>query len=148
MPDLLQFGVELMVWGQSHLGLAVAVLAALMVPGAVCCWAATRGVVISRAAFQQMDKRLTHLGTAVALLTDAAEDGLRSAFSEIEQIAWTQDAAGAEGADVQARIGRAARRGRHPREIAQAEGLSESEVRLRLKLHAATPIGEAAPAAH
>jgi hypothetical protein len=146
MPDLLQFGADLILWGQSHFGLGVAVLAVLMVPGAVCCWAATRGVVISREAFQQMDKRLTHLSTAVDLLTDAAEDGLRSAFSEIEQIAWTREAETAEGATLQARVGRAARRGRHPREIAQAEGLSESEVRLRLKLHAAPPAGEAVPA--
>ena len=146
MPDLLQFGTELIVWGKSHLALAVAVLAVLMVPGAVCCWAAHHGVVISREAFQHMDKRLTHLSTAVGLLTDAAEDGLRSAFSEIEQIAWTREADEGEGNTLQARVGRAARRGRHPREIAQAEGLSESEVRLRLKLHAATPLDEAAPA--
>jgi hypothetical protein len=146
MPDLLQFGADLVAWAASHLALAVALLAVLMIPGAVCCWAAHRGVVISRAAFQQMDKRLTHLSTAVGLLTDAAEDGLRSAFSEIEQIAWTHEATGDEAADLQTRVGRAARRGRHPREIAQAEGLAEGEVRLRLKLQGASSIGNAAQA--
>ena len=128
-------GAELLLWMQAHAIATAVVIAALLVPGLVCIWAARRGAVVSREALTQIDQRLTHIRSAVELLTDTTESALQTAFAEIERMS-----DGGHGltqrAELPARVQSAARNGRTAREIAQAEGLSEGEVRLRLRLTA------------
>jgi hypothetical protein len=96
---------------------------------------------------ERIDERLNHLCSAMSLLTDSTESGLRDALSEIERLSRTATAPPArQRAAVQRRVKGAARRGRTAREIAVAEGVSEGEVRLRLGMLASTPL-EATPRA-
>ena len=132
-------GAELLVWMQGHAIATAVVSAALLVPGLVCCWAAQRGAVVSRQALKQIDQRLTHICSAVAILTDTTESALQTAFTEIERLSDGGNDRIAHRADLPARVQFAARNGRSAREIAQAEGVSEGEVRLRLRLFGDTP---------
>jgi len=129
-------GAELLVWMQAHAIATAVVVAALLVPGLVCIWAARRGAVVSRQALTQIEQRLTHIRSAVELLTDTTESALQTAFAEIERISDGGHGGLAVRAELPARVQSAARNGRSAREIAQAEGLSEGEVRLRLRLTA------------
>jgi hypothetical protein len=135
MTDLLLLSVaELLVWLESHAAIAAGVVAALLVPGLICCWAARRGAVVSRQALTRIDQRLTQICSAVELLTDTTESALRTAFGEIERLSQENATAAAHRAGLPIRVKKAARNGRTAREIAQAEGVSEGEVRLRLRL--------------
>ena len=135
MTDVLALrGAELLVWFNTHALIAIAVGGALMIPGALCCWAARRGAVVSRQTLARIDQRLTQVCAAVELLTDTTESALQSAFAEIERL--SHDAGThAERESLHHRVKKAARNGRTAREIAQTEGVSEGEVRLRLKLN-------------
>ena len=135
MTDSLLMGVaELLVWLESHALVAGGLALALTVPGLVCCWAARRGALVSRQALSRIDERLTHLCSAVELLTDTTESALRTAFTEIERLSQEGGADRGQRAALPQRLKKAARNGRSAREIAQSEGLSEGEVRLQLRL--------------
>jgi len=134
MTELLALrGAELLVWFDAHAIVAIAVAAALLVPGALCCWAARRSAVVSRQTLARIDERLTQVCSAVELLTDTTESSLRSAFTEIERLS-LEARSHAERESLHHRVKKAARNGRTAREIAQSEGVSEGEVRLRLRL--------------
>lgn len=149
MEFLLWTGAELLVWMEGELLLSAALVAMLLVPAATCWWQARRvaGVRLTHAGrtswapgvrlqgVDRIEDRLAHLCTAVSLLTDSTESGLRDAIAEIERLS---KAAGG-GAVVrpaarQRRVQTAATHGQTAREIALAEGVSEGEVRLRLRL--------------
>lgn len=83
-----------------------------------------------------LEERITRLTNALSLLTDTAESGLREAFGEIERLA-QENRARVAPQTLQQRIETATRAGHPARSIAAAEGLSESEVLLRLGLSAA-----------
>ena len=145
MLDLLLYrGAELLVWMESHAAMTAAVAAALLVPGAICCWAARRSAAVSRQALTRIEDRLAHICSAVELLTDTTEAGLQTAFGEIERLSAESGARAARRAGLPTRLKQAARDGRTAREIAQSEGVSEGEVRLRLRLKgdAAADMGE------
>ena len=127
-------GAELLVWAQAHVGISIAIGMMLLVPGAICCVAARRGAVVSRQSFARIDQRLTQVCSALELLTDTTESAMRSAFAEIERLSAENTARGEREA-LHTRVKTAARHGRTAREIAQAEGVSEGEVRLRLRLN-------------
>ena len=80
--------------------------------------------------------RLAHLTSAVSLLTDTVEGGLRDMAQEIERLgAPARPAAKSKArASTQRRVSTAARRGRSVQDIAAKEKMSESEVRLRLQM--------------
>jgi hypothetical protein len=134
MNEIWWWGAELLVWIKSHGLVASAVGAALLLPGLACCWAARRGAVVSRQALTRIDQRLAHICSAVELLTDTTEASLKAAFAEIERLSAAQREADALES-LHQRVRAAARHGRTAREIAQAEGVSEGEVRLRLRLY-------------
>ena len=133
--ELLQIrGAELLVWIESH-GIVSAVIATVLtVPGLMCCLAARRAAVVSRQTLGRIDQRLTQVCSAVELLTDTTESALHAAFGEIERLSAEQQAPG-ERESLHTRLKKAARNGRTAREIAQSEGVSEGEVRLRLRLN-------------
>lgn len=148
IETLLLSGAELLAWMQGH-GIATAIVfVALLVPGLLCCWAARRGAAVSRGTLKQIDQRLTHICSAVELLTDTTESALQTAFAEIERLSGNDNGETARRAELPARVQSAARNGRTAREIAQAEGVSESEVRLRLRLYGDAPGPESAAAVH
>jgi hypothetical protein len=137
---------------QSALWAGAAVM--IVLPGLALVWVARRlrGVRIAAAgagtalgqrmhSIERIDERLNSLCTAMSLLTDSTESGLRDAIAEIERLSRSQHMAPArQRAAVQRRVKGAARRGRSARDIAVAEGVSEGEVRLRLGLLTNTPV--------
>ena len=135
MDLLLLRGAELLVWMESHLLITAGVALALLAPGAICIWAARRGAAVSRQSLARIEQRLTQICSAVELLTDTTESALQTAFAEIERLSETSGARAAHRAGLPTRVKKAARNGRSAREIAQTEGVSEGEVRLRLRLN-------------
>lgn len=89
------------------------------------------------AATARMGERLGHLTSALGLLTDTTEAGLANVAAELDRTTATRVARTARGATSR-RIAAAVKRGQAVEEIAAAEGLSESEVRLHL--HLAPPV--------
>ena len=89
-------GAELLVWMQDHAIATAVVAGALLVPGLVCIWAARRGAVVSRQALTQIDQRLTHIRSAMELLTDTTESALQTAFArdraDIRRRSWPRAA--------------------------------------------------------
>jgi hypothetical protein len=83
-----------------------------------------------------MRERLSRLADGLALLTDTTEAGLAAMAREIQQPAGRRVAAPRteSRASVNKRVVTAARKGADLTHIAQHEALSESEVRLHLKL--------------
>ena len=130
---LLLRGAELMVWLETHGAITAAIGAVLLAPGVMCCIAARRGAVVSRQSVARIEQRLTQMSSALELLTDTTESALRSAFAEIERLS-AETPVAAEREALHTRVKTAARNGRTAREIAQSEGVSEGEVRLRLRL--------------
>lgn len=138
IDSLILQGAELLVWMEGNVAVSLAIAAALLIPGLVCCWAARRGSVVSKKDLADIDRRLTQIYAAVELLTDTTESSLRVAFAEISRLSHEQRRATADD-DLHSRMKTAARNGRTAREIAQSEGVSEGEVRLRLRLNGDDP---------
>jgi hypothetical protein len=79
-------------------------------------------------------ERLSRLADGLALLTDTTEAGLASLVRELQQAHAKPAPRAASRANVSKRVVAAARKGADLTHIAQHEALSESEVRLHLKL--------------
>jgi len=88
--------------------------------------------------------RVAQLTAALELLTDTTEEGFVNVASELERLGARPTAAGATRRATTRRIATAARRGTPVEDIAVAESLSESEVRLHLGLEAAATAASAA----
>ncbi len=84
-------------------------------------------------ALQIMETRIEHVNDALALLTEATEAGFRSTGAELQRVAALQRI-GQGPSELQDRLERAAAAGDPVHHIASEEGLSESEVQLRLRL--------------
>jgi hypothetical protein len=111
----------------------------LLVPGAACVWMARRlgrirSIPIER--LEQVDARVTKLTAVLSLLTDTTEAAFRDVMQELERqthVSRTESPFDRR-VSTHRRIGLAASNGRTAREIALSEGVSEGEVRLRLRL--------------
>jgi hypothetical protein len=80
------------------------------------------------------DERVTQLTAALALLTDTTEEGFVNVATELERVGARPLPSGATRRATTKRIAAAVRKGRAIEDIAIAEALSESEVRLHLGL--------------
>ncbi len=80
------------------------------------------------------DERVTQLTAALALLTDTTEEGFVNVATELERVGARPLPSGATRRATTRRIAAAVRKGRAIEDIAIAEALSESEVRLHLGL--------------
>lgn len=89
--------------------------------------------------------RVAQLTSALELLTDTTEEGFVNVAAELGRLGAKPLAPAASRRATTKRIAVAAKRGRSIEDIAVAESLSESEVRLHLGLESAA--AEAAPAA-
>lgn len=139
MFEMFLMAANVFVWLESHALIAGAAAAVLLAPGAVCCWAAYRMACAARQDMLRIDQRLTKICQAVELLTDTTESAMQSALSEVERFSVLRGLEARRRAGVTQRVKRAAKRGQSSREIAQREGLSEGEVRLRLRLNGVNP---------
>jgi len=102
--------------------------------------ASFRMQVVQQRRLARLDERLAHLTSGISLLTDTAESGLRDIALELQRIAAAGKAPATKPKTrvvAQRRVSGAARRGASVREIAAAEQMSESEVRLRLQMSGA-----------
>jgi len=83
-----------------------------------------------------MRERLSRLADGLALLTDTTEAGLAAMVNELQQTNGSRGAAPrtVSRASVNKRVVTASRKGADLTHIAHTEALSESEVRLHLKL--------------
>lgn len=90
------------------------------------------------------DERVTQLTAALELLTDTTEEGFVNVAAELERLGARPLPSGSTRRATTKRIAAAVRKGRAIEDIAIAESLSESEVRLHLGLDEAA---SAAPAA-
>jgi hypothetical protein len=81
-----------------------------------------------------MRERLSRLADGLALLTDTTEAGLAAVVREVQQPTKRGTPRASSRASVNKRVVAAAKRGADLSHIAQHEALSESEVRLHLKL--------------
>ena len=80
------------------------------------------------------DERVTQLTAALALLTDTTEEGFVNVATELERVGARPLPSGVTRRATTKRIAAAVRKGRAIEDIAIAESLSESEVRLHLGL--------------
>ena len=103
------------------------------------------------------DERVSQLTAALALLTDTTEEGFVNVATELERVGARPLPSGSTRRATSRRIAAAVRKGRAIEDVAIAESLSESEVRLHLGLDdaaaytaVAEPVEgpEAEPAAH
>jgi hypothetical protein len=78
-----------------------------------------------------LEDRLGQLSSALSLLTETSEAGFGAVAAEVERLN-LRPPRRTEGATTTTRVVKAARRGESIEEIAAAEHVSESEVRLRL----------------
>jgi hypothetical protein len=126
----------------------------LLAPGALCCWIGYRvtgvrlakGVGLRRArrGADRIEQRLESICTALSILTDSTETGLRETISGLERLSGTAPSATPAPVTVPLavvdqmitppRLMHPADDRRTAREIAIAEGVSEGEVQLRLRL--------------
>lgn len=111
----------------------------LLLPGAACVVIARRlgrirYVPIER--IEQVEHRLTTLSAALSLLTDTTEAAFRDVVQEVERQTHANhnQSPFERRASAHRRIGLAASNGQSARDIALSEGVSEGEVRLRLRL--------------
>ncbi len=132
--DLALAGAELLVWLESHPLLVFVIGVALLAPGLICCLAARRGEAAARQGLNRIDDRLSQIYRAVELLTDTTESAFGITFAEIERISEETGARVARRAAMPGRVATAALEGMSPRDIALNEGVSEGEIRLRLRL--------------
>ena len=82
----------------------------------------------------RLNDRLSHFAEALALLTDTTEAGLANVAAELERTGRRRAARSVSRSAAAKRIITAARRGQDVDEIAAAEGMSQSEVRLHLSM--------------
>ena len=136
-------------WLRGELLVAAALTMLLVGPGAACCWfgyhvsavrvaaAVTRPTKFRarRQRIDRIDQRLASLCTAMTILTDSTESGLRQAISVLERLSGVAPVAPEPGvAATPSRPSAADNQGLSARDIAIAEGVSEAEVRLRMRL--------------
>jgi hypothetical protein len=107
---------------------ALIVLAAVTLVQAAMLWRVTRK--LEGAA--RINARLSHFAEALALLTDTTEAGLANLAAEFEH--GRRRTTGGSRRATSRRIVTAARRGRAIEDIAAAEAMSESEIRLHLEM--------------
>lgn len=132
---------------KGDLVMSAALALLLLGPGAVCCWLGyhVTGVRIAAGATtftklhgrarrtDRIDERLTSICTALALLTDSTEAGLRETINGLDRLSDGAAAAPARTAPP-VLVRSMPSHAQTPRDIAIAEGVSEGEVRLRLRL--------------
>jgi hypothetical protein len=110
----------------------------LVLPGIACVLLGRRiGKIryVSAERLAQVDERINKLSAALSLLTDTTESAFRDVMGEVEQLSKQKEESPFDRrVSAHQRIGVAASRGRTAREIALSEGVSEGEVRLRLRL--------------
>lgn len=112
------------------IGIAIGIVAILTAQTVLVLWAVRR-----MAELTHMRERLSRLADGLALLTDTTEAGLATIARELQQQSKRPASSRASSrASVSKRVVAAARKGRQLSEIADQEALSESEVRLHLKL--------------
>jgi len=130
-------GIASLDWVAILIWMGVAVV--LLVPGATCVWIARRLGRIRYVPIERLergDERGSKLTAALSLLTDTTEAAFRDVMQEIERQthAPRHESPFDRRVSTHRRIGLAASNGRTAREIALSEGVSEGEVRLRLRL--------------
>jgi hypothetical protein len=89
----------------------------------------------------RLNDRLSHFAEALALLTDTTEVGLANVAAELESTGRQRAARSVSPKAASKRIVNAARCGQAINEIAAAEAMSESEVRLHLGMMPAATKG-------
>ena len=114
---------------------ALAGLALLGLVQLVLLWKLARS---TRATAEATD-RVAQLTSALALLTDTMEEGFVNVASELERLGAKPTPAVSTRRATTRRIAASLKKGLSVEDIAIAEGVSESEVRLHLGLEAATP---------
>jgi hypothetical protein len=148
MAFIIETMAQLLVWLRGEMMISAALLLLLLGPGAVCCWlgyhiagvrlepaaVSTTRFVRRRQRRDRVEQRLATLSNAISLLTDSTEAGLREALGGLERLAVIAPAAVMTGRDLQKRLQAATSEGQSARDIAIAEGMSEGEARLRLRL--------------
>ena len=134
MDELFSAGRDFSAWAQAHMLVAVIGGLVLVAPLATSWWMVRRRLAASRKGVLEVERRLAQLSSAVELLTDTTESGLQAAFTEIQHLSKTGIQRTPRQPGLQARVRRAARKGRSARDIAITEAVSEGEVRLRLTL--------------
>ena len=82
----------------------------------------------------RLNERLSHFAEALPLLTDTTETGLASVATELQATGRTRAARSVAPRAASKRIATAARCGQAINDIAAAEAISESEVRLHLEM--------------
>lgn len=122
---------------------ALAGLALLGLVQLVLLWKLARS---TRATAEATD-RVAQLTSALALLTDTMEEGFVNVASELERLGAKPTPAVSTRRATTRRIAASLKKGLSVEDIAIAEGVSESEVRLHLGLDAATPEAPAEAAA-
>jgi hypothetical protein len=116
---------------------AAAGLAVLCLVQFVLLWKLARSTRVTADA----SARVAQLTAALALLTDTTEEGFVNVAAELERLGARPMATGGTRRATTRRIAAAARKGKAIEDIAGAESLSESEVRLHLGLEtAAEPV--------
>ena len=137
MNELQQIGAVVAAWVQTHplvAGVAVGLgLGLLLIPPVTCWWLLRRSLAASKAGVSQIEGRLSHLCSAVEMLTDTTESGLQSAFDEIQRLL-NNDLDRLAQPHLEVHTGRGPKDVRTAREIARREGVSEGEVHLRMRL--------------
>jgi hypothetical protein len=125
-------------WEWFEIGIWCGVTVMLLIPGATCLWMARRlGRIryVSADRLEDAEARIANLSAALSLLTDTTEAAFRDVMEEIErQTRARNESPFDRRVSTTRRIGLAASNGRSAREIAVSEGVSEGEVRLRLRL--------------
>ena len=89
-------------------------------------------ISLAMRATTRLNDRLSHFAEALALLTDTTEAGLANVAAELEATGRPRAARAVAPRAAAKRIVNAARCGQAINEIAAAESISESEVRLHL----------------
>ena len=135
-------------WLRGELLVAAALTMLLVGPGAACCWfgyhvsavrvaaAVTRPTKFRarRQRIDRIDQRLASLCTAMTILTDSTESGLRQTISVLERLSGVTPVASEPCVVTPSRPIVADKQGLSARDIAIAEGVSEGEIRLRMRL--------------
>lgn len=145
---------ELVVWLRADLVTSAALLLLLTGPGVMCCWLAyhVTGIRLapdvkrpamfrSRARREdRVEERLTSICTALSLLTDSTEAGLKATISGLERLSGLAPAAPEEPRVPQVHVPALPAKGQTPRDLAIAQGVSEGEIRLRMRLQAGSAL--------
>lgn len=141
----------MLAWSKGELLIAAALALLLVGPGVACCWFGyhVRAVRLAdgaarvtkfrarRQRVDRLDRRLASLCTAMTILTDSTESGLRQAITVLERLSGAVPVAPEPSVLASARPFVADNQGLSARDIAIAEGVSEGEVRLRMRLKSA-----------